>query len=101
MEPNTAWVNMNLRLDITVTLGQKQITLVEKKKKKCSDKMTPKDSLLYPCISSLLNHHQRNFLLQQMGTNIKINNQTLFRDKLFGTPRYNCNISIKYPLNFQ
>lgn len=34
--------------------------------------MTPNDVLLYSCINTLLIHHHRSFLLQQMGINTEI-----------------------------
>lgn len=41
--------------------------------------MTPNDTLLDSQISVMLRHHQRIFLLQQMGKNIETHSQTLCR----------------------
>lgn len=43
--------------------------------------MTPNEILLYSQISTLLSHHQKSFLLQQMGTNTETHSQKLCREK--------------------
>ena len=43
--------------------------------------MTPNDILLYSQISVLLSHHQRSFLLQQMGTDTKMDSWTLYGEQ--------------------
>ena len=66
----------------TKSLGTfgKQNIYWSKRKKKHIDKMTPNDILTYSKINSFLNHHQRSFLLQQIGTNTETHSQTLHRE---------------------
>lgn len=42
--------------------------------------MTSNDILLYSQKSALLNHHQRSFLLQQIGTNTEIYNHKFYKE---------------------
>ena len=51
-------------------------TTGQKKKKK-----TTNDILLYSYIDTLFNHHQKSFLLQQVGTDTETHSQTLHRDR--------------------
>lgn len=70
--PNTAWVTTNLRLD---RLKPYTVAL-DNKKKEYSDSMVLIHVLLWTG-SALLSHHQRIFLLLQMGTSPETLKQTL------------------------
>lgn len=57
-----------------IVLGENQTLL-----KDHSNKMTPNNVLLYPWTSASLSHHQRIFLLQEMGTSTEAPRWTAFR----------------------
>ena len=67
----------------------------QKKKKKCSDKMTPNAILPYSSIITLFSHHQRNFLLQKMTKNMKTHRHIIPRVGDLGTLSPRWDVSIK------
>ena len=64
--PDASWVTKNWRLESPGTQDKSNSTVPPKR---CSHIMTPNDIMPYSYISTLLGHHQRSLLLQQMGTN--------------------------------
>ena len=72
-QPSVAWVTKHLRLVKQGPRGN-QIQYTDQLKHD-SNKVTPSDTVLYAWVSALLIHHQRSFLLEQMGENTEVHSQ--------------------------
>lgn len=79
MAPVSTWVIKNLRLDSLGIYGKTKYYWSKKRKKNALIKWIP-ITFCYAQISALLSHHQRAFLLQEMGTNTETHSQTLCRE---------------------
>jgi hypothetical protein len=79
-EPNAAWVTKNQRLDSPETEGKTKYYCL----KESSNNMTPNGILLYSQISAFFSHHQRSFLLQQLGTDTESHSHKSLPSELRG-----------------